>query len=74
MSELNGAVNKLVRAIEEPGPHPKIHASIMRQHRKEWPILWDAIDAILEAKQEDERYTPDDFECNPNDIMPDERL
>lgn len=45
----NTKIKTLGRAIRNAGPQPKLHASIMRKHRKEWPTLWKAIDSLLES-------------------------
>lgn len=37
----------LNKSINDPGPNPKFHFSVMKKHRKEWPTLWHAIDYLI---------------------------
>lgn len=46
-------VQALRAAIEDEGVAPGHHREIMARHRSEWPTLWRAIDAILEAGELD---------------------
>lgn len=41
------AIEKIRRAIENPGSHPAYHREVMTRHRKEWPVLWRAIDELM---------------------------
>lgn len=41
-------VDELRKAIKKQGRNPKYHRETMARHRKEWPVLWKAIDRILE--------------------------
>lgn len=34
-------------AIRDEGPRPKWHRAMMERHRREWPTLWAALDALL---------------------------
>lgn len=47
--ELEYALMHLEEAIYDEGPQPKYHRQVMKKHRKEWPVLWAAIDEVLEA-------------------------
>ena len=42
-----GHIHDLVRAVLDEGPKPAAHRQIMARHRREWPTLWRAIDAII---------------------------
>lgn len=41
------AVQQLKRAVANKGINPKFHDKLMKKHRKEWPELWTAIDAVI---------------------------
>jgi hypothetical protein len=41
------AVEAIKQAIRNPGSHPAHHREVMERHRKEWPTLWKALDALL---------------------------
>jgi hypothetical protein len=43
------AIRQIVAAINNPGPIPSMHRRVMARHRKEFPTLWSAIDALLAA-------------------------
>ena len=40
----------LREAVENEGTHPEYHRAVMAKHRREWPVLWSAIDAILSGE------------------------
>lgn len=48
-------MRSLVRAVRNPGRVPGHHWRTMARHRKEWPILWEAIDELV-AAYENGRY------------------
>lgn len=50
MSDLTKAIQDLREAIRNEGSHPAWHRGIMERHRREWPTLWKAIDALLAAE------------------------
>lgn len=37
-------------AVLDEGPNPAYHRAMLARHRREWPTLWQAIDAILIPK------------------------
>lgn len=43
------AAQLIRQAIYNEGPAPSVHKGTMRRHRHEWPTLWLAIDALLQA-------------------------
>lgn len=45
------AVAAIIAAIEQPGRSPAYHRAIMSRHRREWPVLWRAIDALRAAER-----------------------
>jgi hypothetical protein len=47
ISRTDPAISRLKRAVNNKGINPKFHDKLMKKHRKEWPELWAAIDAIL---------------------------
>jgi hypothetical protein len=42
----------VLRAIRNKGAHPDYHDKVMKKHRREWPVLWNALDALLKADEE----------------------
>lgn len=40
-------MDDLRKAIADEGTHPEYHRALMSRHRREWPKLWAAIDAVL---------------------------
>lgn len=47
--EMRDALDALWSAVHDAGPVESYHRDVMRRHRREWPTLWRAIDAILIA-------------------------
>lgn len=47
----------VVRAIKDEGAHPAYHREVMARHRKEWPALWRALDALVRGNADVERPT-----------------
>jgi hypothetical protein len=45
-------IDALRKAIMFQGSHPLHHRQVMARHRKEWPVLWKAIDQLLAAQKE----------------------
>lgn len=43
------AAYKIRAALEDYGPYPAQHVSVMRRHRQEWPTLWVAIEELVRA-------------------------
>ena len=43
----NDRIRACKHAVENEGRSPVFHQRIMARHRKEWPTLWKAIDALL---------------------------
>lgn len=59
-SDIAVVVSGLVKALRDEGRSPAYHQATMQRHRREWPVLWKAIDRINElwpesAKPEDIR-------------------
>lgn len=46
-------VDQVAYAIATEGPVPSYHRETLRRHRAEWPTLWEAIDDLLAARQND---------------------
>ena len=44
-------IARLRKAVNNKGINPKFHDKLMARHRKEWPQLWVAIDALLKADE-----------------------
>lgn len=42
------AVDRVFSAIENEGSNPEYHRRIMREHRRQWPMLWKALDLLDE--------------------------
>lgn len=40
-------IRALSRAVMNPGPVPEHHLKVEQQSRKEWPVLWQAIDRLV---------------------------
>ena len=45
-------IDALRKAVMFQGSHPLHHRQVMARHRKEWPVLWKAIDQLLAAPKE----------------------
>lgn len=43
------AVKAVIEAIRNEGSHPQYHREVMARHRREWPTLWKALDALVKA-------------------------
>lgn len=43
------AVDDVAMAILDEGRSPALHRQTMARHRREWPTLWVALDALLAA-------------------------
>lgn len=44
---LADAALQIHRAVRTVGPAPRYHRRILRRHRREWPVLWRAIDNTI---------------------------
>jgi hypothetical protein len=51
ISKTDPAIARLKRAVNNKGINPKFHDKLMKKHRKEWPELWAAIDALLKENK-----------------------
>lgn len=51
------AINQIREAIRNEGPNPGAHREVMGRHRREWPTLWHAIDALLALPPSDTKET-----------------
>jgi ATP-dependent Clp protease ATP-binding subunit ClpC len=47
------AVERIYQALTDAGSHPEYHQTTMSRHRREWPILWAAIDTLLETDRQE---------------------
>jgi hypothetical protein len=45
-------VEQLRHAVTDPGVNPAYHRRVMAAHRREWPLLWAAIDRLLEKPKD----------------------
>ena len=45
---LKEKVKKVVLAIEDKGKNPAYHNFLMEQHKKDWLILWVALDDLVD--------------------------
>ena len=43
-------INALRKAILDEGFHPIHHRQVMARHRREWPVLWKAIDELVKVQ------------------------
>ena len=43
-------LNALRKAIMDEGSHPLHHRQVMARHRKEWAVLWKAIDELIKPQ------------------------
>lgn len=46
---IQDAAEQVYEAVANEGSHPKSHKWILHKHRKEWPTLWRALDALFEV-------------------------
>ena len=51
----NHKLNALQKAIMDEGSHPLHHRQVMVRHRKEWPVLWKAIDELVTTTKGDKQ-------------------
>lgn len=51
------AIARLLEAVLDEGPAPGYHREIMGRHRREWPTLWEAIDALVVLPPSDTKET-----------------
>jgi len=49
MADLMEALTELYIAINDKGSVPEYHEEIRKRHRKEWPMLWKAIDKVIKT-------------------------
>jgi hypothetical protein len=49
------AVRKVINAWINPGPVPFYHVLMKQKLKKEWPVLHDAIIALIKSKGDDSR-------------------
>ena len=50
MSDLDRAVDQLFRAFTVEGPNPLLHRKALKHLHNNWPTLWNAITAVLAAR------------------------
>jgi hypothetical protein len=43
-------INALRKAILDEGSHPIHHRQVMARHRREWAVLWKAIDELVKER------------------------
>lgn len=53
------AAQRVRRAIKDEGRLPALHRKIMRKHRRDWPVLWGALNELIRALEEQERGDSD---------------
>lgn len=41
------AIESVIMAVTFEGRNPAYHQEVVARHRKEWPVLWSAIDALI---------------------------
>lgn len=46
--EMADAVKQVREAVQDEGNHPYHHRKVLREHRRQWPALWEALDRLLE--------------------------
>ena len=49
------AIGVLQKAIMDEGSHPLHHRQVMARHRKEWAVLWRAIDKLVKTTKGDKQ-------------------
>ena len=49
----NRKIDDLRKAIMDEGSHPLHHRQVMARHRREWPVLWKAIDQLVTTTKGD---------------------
>lgn len=52
MNERDEAIQRLREAVFNKGRRSKYHDAIEFRHRKEWPVLWKAIDRVLASSSD----------------------
>ena len=50
---INSKIDALREAILNEGSHPLHHRQVMARHRREWAVLWKAIDELLKSQSEE---------------------
>ena len=45
----DAAIRALHETIMNPGRSVDYHFEVLHRHRREWPMLWEAIDLLLDA-------------------------
>lgn len=43
---------KIAELVNNPGSNPNYHYYITKIHRLQWPLLWEAIDKIIEKEEQ----------------------
>lgn len=46
VASLRVAINRVIAAIEVEGVNPTYHRRVMKEHRRQWPRLWEALDLL----------------------------
>lgn len=44
IERLRSVISDIQKAVTDEGRSPAHHQKVIRKHRKEWPVLWKAID------------------------------
>lgn len=44
-------IERVRRAVRDPGKYPEWKAELQARHRMEWPTLWNALDELLRVAQ-----------------------
>lgn len=62
-SQVELCASDIVKAILNEGSHPLHHRKVMARHRKEWSVLWKAIDELVKSQSKE---TNNEYRTNNN--------
>ena len=48
---IKSKIDALRQAIIDEGSHPQHHRQVMARHRREWAVLWKAIDELVTTQK-----------------------
>lgn len=51
LARKNAVINQLASAILNEGPEPAYHRQVINLQRRQWPVLWQAIDQVIAEHQ-----------------------
>ena len=46
LSKIFNSSHQVVMAIENSGSHPEYHEKILKEHKEQWPYLWNKIETM----------------------------